>query len=132
MYDGSGFFDSLGFFLKDTSQCHPLQEARARQLRDNISVAFCGLFLLGAFAVPLVHVFWKLGGGGFTLGCLGFIGDDYNTQLWEDYIYLKNWVVVSYIFVFYFHPEPWGNDEIWLIFLNRGWNHQLEKVLRVV
>eukprot|EP00434_Breviolum_minutum_P005912 symbB.v1.2.005213.t1/scaffold266.1/size251003/10 len=26
------------------------EEARARQLRDNISVAFCGLFLLGAFA----------------------------------------------------------------------------------
>ena len=35
---------------------HTHQEARARQLRDNISVAFCGLFLLGAFAVPLAQI----------------------------------------------------------------------------
>ena len=27
----------------------------------------------------------------------------------------KDWVVVSNIF--YFHPEPWGTDPIWLIFL---------------
>ncbi len=38
----------------------------------------------------------------------------------------KYWVVVSNIF--YFHPEPWGNDPIWWAFFSKGWlNHQLEK-----
>ena len=27
--------------------------------------------------------------------------------------------------IFYFHPEPWGNDPFWRIFFQRGWNHQL-------
>ena len=26
----------------------------------------------------------------------------------------------------YFHPEPWGNDPIWRIFFQMGWNHQLD------
>ena len=39
----------------------------------------------------------------------------------------KNYVVVSNIF--YVHPEPWGNDPIWLAHIfQMGWfNHQLEK-----
>ena len=29
--------------------------------------------------------------------------------------------------IFYFHPDPWGNDPIWLIFFKMGWfNHQPE------
>ncbi len=40
----------------------------------------------------------------------------------------KPWIeVVSKIF--YFHPDPWGNDAIWLIFykwVETSWNHQLE------
>ena len=27
--------------------------------------------------------------------------------------------------IFYFHPEPWGDDPIWLMFFEWGWNHQL-------
>ena len=27
--------------------------------------------------------------------------------------------------IFYFHPEPWGNDPVWLFFFQMGWfNHQ--------
>ena len=26
---------------------------------------------------------------------------------------------------FNFHPDPWGNDPIWLLFSYMGWNHQL-------
>ena len=28
-------------------------------------------------------------------------------------------------YVGYFHPDPWENDPIWLIFFQTGWNHQL-------
>ena len=40
--------------------------------------------------------------------------------------FLYNWVVVSN--TFYFHPEPWGNDPIWLIFFKLGWNHHLDNI----
>ena len=35
------------------------------------------------------------------------------------------WLVVS--FCCYFHPENWGRFPFWLIFFQRGWNHQLER-----
>ena len=35
------------------------------------------------------------------------------------------WVVVSYNFS-NVHPEPGGNDPIWVTFLKMGWNHQLD------
>ena len=42
-------------------------------------------------------------------------------------IAILDWVLVSNIF--YFHPEPSGNDPIWLIFFKWGWfNHQLVDV----
>ena len=29
--------------------------------------------------------------------------------------------------IFYFHPEPWGNDPIWTTIFQMGWfNHQLD------
>ena len=28
--------------------------------------------------------------------------------------------------IFYVHPYPWGNDPIWPIFFQMGWNHQLD------
>ena len=31
---------------------------------------------------------------------------------------------------FYVHPENWGNDPIWLIFLQMGWNHQLARLVQ--
>ena len=42
-----------------------------------------------------------------------------------DFCVDKNSVVVSN--VFYFHPDPWGDDRIWrAYFCLMGWNHQLE------
>ena len=32
---------------------------------------------------------------------------------------------------FYFHPEPWGRFQFWLIFFKGVWNHQLVLVARV-
>ena len=32
---------------------------------------------------------------------------------------------VGFKLFFNFHPDPWGNDPIWLLFLYMGWNHQL-------
>jgi len=41
-------------------------------------------------------------------------------------VYTINYqVVVS--FFFHFHPDPWGNDPIWLIFFKRGWWTELER-----
>ena len=43
---------------------------------------------------------------------------------WYQHLTGWYWMVVSNIF--YFHPDPWGNDPIWLIFFKWvGWfNHQ--------
>ena len=30
-------------------------------------------------------------------------------------------------FKFYVHPDPWGDDPIWLIFFQMGWKHQLDE-----
>ena len=27
--------------------------------------------------------------------------------------------------IFHFRPDPWGDDPLWLIFFQMGWNHQL-------
>ena len=30
--------------------------------------------------------------------------------------------------IFYFHPDPWGNDPVWRAYFSDGWfNHQLDK-----
>ncbi len=26
--------------------------------------------------------------------------------------------------MFYFFPDPWGDNRVWLIFVQIGWNHQ--------
>ena len=42
------------------------------------------------------------------------------TQAWN-----KNQLLGSNSNIFHFHPDPWGNDPIWLIFFQKGWfNHQ--------
>ena len=33
--------------------------------------------------------------------------------------------------IFNFHPDPWGNDPIWLTnIFQMGWNHQLDGVFK--
>ena len=74
------------------------------------------------FRVVLWYITWFLGGQKLFFSWFwGLMAVIWNaTQLYVDY---NNWVAVWNMFCV--HPENWGNDPIWRIFFQIGWNHHL-------